>query len=104
MSHPEVTKDTPEAQAPYTALKLARDAADCMRIEMLAVQDLVSVLRAIERDAESTEQIRQLCKVGSRAANVVLATIRELSGEFESVLVLLEAHGSIAEAEEVAHV
>lgn len=107
MSHPEVTKDTPEAQEaqePLSAIEIAYDAVECMRIEMLSARELISVLRAIDRDMDSTQHIRQLCRAGMKAAEYVCEGLEAMADVFKVQLGQLQGEEVATDSAEVAHV
>ncbi|MDN4149745.1 hypothetical protein QYE80_32530 [Pseudomonas tohonis] len=106
MSHPEVTKESPntqEEQAPQSVLEVAYDAVECMRLELLSARELISVLRAIDRDMDSTQHIRQLCRAGMKAAEYVCEGLEAMADVFNVQLGQLQAEAVATECEEVAH-
>ncbi|WP_236213198.1 hypothetical protein [Metapseudomonas otitidis] len=106
MSHPEVTKETPEkqeAQEPQSAVEIACDAVECMRLELLSARELISVLRAIDRDMDSTQHIRQLCRAGMKAAEYVCEGLDAMADVFTVQLKELQGIGTSAQSAEVAH-
>lgn len=107
MSHPEVTKDTPEAQEaqqPQSAVEIAYEAVECMRLELLSARELISVLRAIDRDMDSTQHIRQLCRAGMKSAEYVCEGLETLADVFKIQLDQLQGEEVAADSAEVAHV
>lgn len=107
MSHPEVTKETPDAQGeqePLSAVEIAYDAVECMRLELLSARELISVLRAIDRDMDSTQHIRQLCRAGMKAAEYVCEGLEAMGDVFKVQLGQLQGEEVATDSAEVAHV
>jgi len=107
MSHPEVTKETPDEQGghePLSAVEIAYDAVECMRLESLSARELISVLRAIDRDMDSTQHIRQLCRAGMKAAEYVCEGLEAMADVFKVQLGQLQGEEVATDSAEVAHV
>lgn len=98
MSHPENTKDTPDEQVRMSALEIAQDAVECMRFEILNTRELISVLRAIDRDMDSTQHIRQLCRAGMKASELVCEGLEHMSNALKAQLAQLEQSEPSSEA------
>ncbi|EQM66182.1 hypothetical protein L682_26770 [Aquipseudomonas alcaligenes OT 69] len=99
MSHPENTKDTHDEQVQLSALEIAQDAVECMSFEILNIRELISVLRAIDRDMDSTQHIRQLSRAGMKASELVCECLEHMSGVLKTQLAQLEISESSAETQ-----
>lgn len=107
MSQPEITKEAHEAQGeqePLSAVEIAYDAVECMRLELLSARELISVLRAIDRDMDSTQHIRELCRAGMKAAEYVCEGLDAMADVFTVQLEELQGLAAPTQSAEVAHV
>lgn len=94
----EVTNDVmaayssaaPEEQEQRTALEIAQDLMECMEAEIGQVMELRSILLAIWRDPEATENIKNIAGAGINASHFVSKGLEVLAIGFREELAALE--------------